>query len=120
MPFLKAADADPVAGPFRPCIRAGKSPVLLGLVAAHQKIIHCYPKVRKSGHEGLRHLGNRSPSHGWRIIVHAQGPVLREERSHACGIPAAPRRSVTRREISQLKNAMSHSQKSYHVGVVSG
>src|SRR5260370_31129456 len=119
-PFLKATNADPVAGPFRSCIRATNIPLILGLVAPYQQVIHYHPKLRISGHERLRHLGDRGPSDGWRVVVHAQRPVLREEGSHTRGIPAAPSRSVTRREISQLRHVRSHGRKSYHLGVVNG
>src|ERR1035441_3469034 len=46
-PFLKTADADPVARASRPGICAGESPVILDLIAPRQQVIHDHREVRK-------------------------------------------------------------------------
>src|SRR6476620_241120 len=111
-PFLKAADTNLVGFPSRPGIRAGKRPVVLGLIAPKQKVIHHNRKIWKCGHERLCQLGNAVPADSRRIIVDTQRPVLREERSHTCGILATPCRSVAGCEIPQFKQVRQHTTRS--------
>src|SRR5215470_4899600 len=75
-------------------------------VETTQKHLH----VGKRGHEFLCNLSDRASAHGWNAAVNRDRAFWRKECRHAGCILAAPRRSVTPREISQICRFKTHGQ----------
>ena len=102
MPFLKTANADHLARAARTAIGADKSPVIFRLVLGPQ-VIPDYAKIWKRRHKGLRHVGDRFPPDGRRVIVDTKRVLIRVEFRHTRGIVAAPCRGIARRKIAQIE-----------------
>jgi hypothetical protein len=75
-PLLNAADADLVTSASWPGVRAGESPVVLGLLAVKPQFIHDHTKIRERNHKGLSYRRNFIPADRWRVIVDTERPNI--------------------------------------------
>src|SRR6266403_4868329 len=107
LPLFETAESNTIPSAAWPSIGAYKSPVVHLAIAFNTDVAHQQLHVRKRGHESLRYLGDGAAP-GGQSAIDAERAVPGEKRTHARGLPAAPRRRITLRKISQLSNFRLH------------
>ena len=103
LPKLESAEANAAAGSARASVGTDEGPMVSSAIALNDEVIHQQLQIGKRRYESLRHLSDGLPSNGRSAAVDSDGAVRREERCHARGIAAAPRRSVPLREITHIR-----------------
>src|SRR5712664_4702895 len=107
LPHLEAAESNSMPPAAWPSIGADESPVVHRAVGFDTNVVHPQLHIRKRGHESLRHLGDGAAP-GSQSAIDAERAVRCEKRGHALGLPAAPRRRIPPRKISQPSSLNLH------------